>query len=219
LASHHRDITTDGEAIHADQKRARARVPASWRRRLPPGLKDRAVKVLWVISDLRDFLVETVGWLPSHTLRIALYRLLGAQIGRGASIHRGCRMYAAPHVHIGAHSVINRDVLLDGRMGLEIGSNVSISEGAFILTLEHNPNSSDFGPQGGRVAIGDRAFIGARATILPGVTLGEGSVVAAGAVVTVDVVPFCIVAGVPARPVAERSRDLSYTLNYRKFLG
>jgi maltose O-acetyltransferase len=38
-------------------------------------------------------------------------------------------------------------------------------------------------------------------------------------VVTRDVPPFAIVAGSPARIVGERNRDLTYTLNYRPFLG
>jgi maltose O-acetyltransferase len=122
-------------------------------------------------------------------------------------------------VQIGDHSIINRDVILDGRMGLKIGSNVSISEGALLLTLEHDPNSLTFDNRGGAVTIGNRVFVGARAIILPGITLGEGAVVAAGAVVTHDVPPFTIVGGVPARPIGERRSDLIYTLDYRKFLG
>ena len=43
------------------------------------------------------------------------------------------------------------------------------------------------------------ADIGTGAIILPGVTIGKGSIVGAGAVVTRDVLPFAIVAGVPAR--------------------
>lgn len=41
--------------------------------------------------------------------------------------------------------------------------------------------------------------IGANATIVCGTTLGPWSFVAAGAVVTKDVLPYAIVAGVPAR--------------------
>jgi len=38
-------------------------------------------------------------------------------------------------------------------------------------------------------------------------------------VVTRDVAPFTIVAGVPARPIGERRRDVDYVLDYRKWLS
>jgi len=51
-----------------------------------------------------------------------------------------------------------------------------------------------------------------RAVILPGVTIGRGAVVAAGAVVTRDVMPFTVVGGVPAKPIAIRNHQLTYDL-------
>ena len=57
------------------------------------------------------------------------------------------------------------------------------------------------------------------AVILLGLALGKGSVVAAGAMVTGDVVLSNVVAGVPARPIGQRRRDLAYTPDYRRFLG
>jgi acetyltransferase-like isoleucine patch superfamily enzyme len=50
--------------------------------------------------------------------------------------------------------------------------------------------------------------------ILPGVHIGEGAVIAACAVVTKDVGPYQIVAGVPARPIAQRSRQIDYRARY-----
>ena len=48
-----------------------------------------------------------------------------------------------------------------------------------------------------------RAAIGTGAIIMPGVTIGEGAVVGAGAVVTNDVPEGAVVAGVPARILAD----------------
>ncbi len=59
----------------------------------------------------------------------------------------------------------------------------------------------------GSVTIEDDVWIGGNAVVLPGVRIGRGAVVAAGAVVTVDVEPYTIVAGVPARPLRRRLDD------------
>lgn len=106
--------------------------------------------------------------------------------------------------------MINRGVILDGRFPLTIGENVSISIQTMILTLQHDLSATDFGAVGAPVIIGDRAFLGARALILPGITIGEGAAVAAGALVTRDVLPFTIVAGVPAKVIGSRPRNLTY---------
>jgi acetyltransferase-like isoleucine patch superfamily enzyme len=189
-------------------------------RRLPLPVKRFLNALYWLAYDSIDFLAEAIGWLPSHLIRLWLYRhLLRVRIGTRAGIHRGCRFYRPSGVQIGHHTAVNRDVILDGRMGLQIGAFVNISEGAALFTLEHDPHSPTFERRGAPVCVGDRASIGARAVILPGVTVGEGAFVAAGAVVTRDIPPYTIVAGVPARPIGERGRDLTYTLGYRKFLG
>lgn len=205
----------------ANEKSAKKdRLPPGVRRRIPGWIKRAMDRLYWYGYDARDFAAELVGRIPAHGLRLFLYRhLLRIEVGEKTSIHRNCRFYFPPGVRIGSHTVVNRDVLLDGRMGLVIKDSVSISEGCAIMTLEHDPNSPTFANRGQQVVVEDRVFIGMRALILPGVTLGEGSVVAAGAVVTRDVAPFQIVAGVPAKVIGDRPQDLAYELDYRKFLG
>jgi len=195
-------------------------VPSDLRRRLPYWSRRSLNRLYWLWYDFRDFVAELTGLVPFHNLRLFVYRyVLRMCIGSGTSIHRRCRFYRPAGIQLGRHTVINRDVLLDGRTGVQIGDNVSISEGTAILTLEHDPHSPSFAQRGASVHIGDHVFVGVRALVLPGVTVGKGAVIGAGAVVTRDVDAFAIVAGVPARPIGQRHVNLEYTLDYRKFLG
>lgn len=156
-----------------------------------------------------------VGRFPSrHLRRLYLRRYLGG-MGPGTGVQLGVRFLNGRKVVLGARNVINFGTLFDGRkFPIEVGDDVSIGPEATILTLGHDPQSPDFSDRGGPVRIGARAWIAYRAIILPGVTIGEGAVVAAGAVVVRDVPPYTIVAGSPARPVGERTRDLTYHLRY-----
>jgi acetyltransferase-like isoleucine patch superfamily enzyme len=161
-------------------------------------------------------------WLANHVfMTLAPYparhwflrRYCGMAIGEGSSICAGC-FITGGEARVGAHSVVNRGVYLDGRGGLSIGDNVNISHQALLQTLTHDPRSPDFAVVARPVAIHDHAWIGARALILPGVTVGEGAVVGAGAVVARDVPPWTIVAGNPARPIGERPRGPTYRSGY-----
>lgn len=58
--------------------------------------------------------------------------------------------------------------------------------------------------RGRAVTMGHDVWIGHGAVIMPGVRIGNGAVVGANAVVLKDVEAFCIVAGVPSRPLRRR---------------
>ena len=54
------------------------------------------------------------------------------------------------------------------------------------------------------VTIGDDVLIGAGAVIMPGCHIGQGVVIGANSVVNVDIPPYSIVAGVPAKIIGRR---------------
>ena len=89
---------------------------------------------------------------------------------------------------------------------VEIGCNVSITEGVTILT--HGYDWSVFkGMYGdvlgsaGRVKIGDNVFIGMNSTILKGVTIGDNVVIGANSLINKDVPSNSVVVGNPQRVV------------------
>ena len=56
----------------------------------------------------------------------------------------------------------------------------------------------------GDIVIGNDVWIGSHVLIMDGVKIGDGAIIAAGAVVAKDIEPYCIVGGVPARPIRYR---------------
>lgn len=160
------------------------------------------------------FANHIVARIPSFTLRQAYYRrVLGYRIGEGSCIHMGC-FFTGTFVAIGPHTVINRRCYIDGRLGVEIGANCSISPEVYILSMDHDPQSPNFATCGGPTTIGDNVWIGARAIIRGGVTIGEGAVIGTGAVVTRDIAPWRIAVGNPAREIKDRNRDIRYRCSY-----
>jgi acetyltransferase-like isoleucine patch superfamily enzyme len=122
----------------------------------------------------------------------------------GAAFECGDRCY------IGASHLVSAQQIT-------LGDDVVISWGVTIV--DHNSHAIDWAQRAndvldwGRgeknwnnvkiapVRIHDKAWIGFNAIILKGVTVGEGAIVAAGSVVTKDVLPYCVVAGNPARVI------------------
>jgi len=153
---------------------------------------------------------EVIGRIPSGALRSAGAKAMGMTVAPTAKLYRWREVRDGHKITIGDGSIIGMWATLDGREGITIGRNVNLSSDVALWTLQHDYNSPTFATSGGPIVIGDRAWISFRATILPGVTIGEGAVVAANSVVTKDVAPFTVVGGIPAKPIGQRTADLSY---------
>ena len=152
--------------------------------------------------------------LPSFRVRHWYYRhILHYKIGRDSSIHMGT-FVTGDYITIGDNVVINRRCYLDGRIGLTLGNNISISPEVYLISMEHDPDSPVFATKGGPVIIEDNVWIGARAIITPEITIGEGAVIGVGAVVTKSIKPYRIAVGVPAREIRDRNRQLQYQCRY-----
>lgn len=165
------------------------------------------------LADLGLFFLHILVNIPSHHFRRFIMRLGGAKIGKGSSIHMGCRFFSLRKLTIGQDSIIGYGAFLDGRAEIRIGDHVDIASEVMIYNSEHDILSSNFHAIMAPIQIGDYSFIGPRAIILPGVKIGKGAVVGAGAVVTKDVSDFTIVGGIPAEVIGKRElKDPHYKL-------
>lgn len=160
-------------------------------------------------------LLFNVSTLPSVHFRKWLYKGIGVKMGKNVVIHFRTEIRAPEKLVIGKGTIIGDNAILDARRGLTIGCNVNLSSNVSIYTLQHDHRSPDFScPSESEVKfsveIDDRVWLGANVIVLPGIHIGEGAVCCAGCVVTKDVEPYTVVAGIPAKKVGERSRNLIY---------
>jgi acetyltransferase-like isoleucine patch superfamily enzyme len=110
-------------------------------------------------------------------------------VGRGATLR------------VGHNSRIN-GAHISVSTGVDIGNNVRIGPNVVIMDDDFHDAASHFSAgKTSAIHIHDNVWIAMGAMVLKGVTIGEGAVVAAGAVVTKDVLPYTLVAGVPAKAI------------------
>lgn len=168
---------------------------------------------IWLLlHGLKWLALGWVGKIPSHFVRVLLYKAFGLHLGKRSVIYGGAEIRRPEWIKIGQGTVIGNNAILDGRMGIEIGDNVNFSTGVWIWTVQHDYKDPHFKDIGGKVVIGSNSWLSCRVTVLPGVRIGEGAVVAAGAVVTKDVEPYTVVGGVPAKKIGDRPKDINYFL-------
>ena len=178
-----RNITTEPEYYaDIDPRRYGERKPLIW---------------LWQMFD-RSTLGQNA--LVGHRFRRMLAPLIFRSVGADFKCWHFVEWSFGYNLVFGDNVVIHRHVLLDDRGGIEIGSNVSISDYANIYSHSHDIYDIHrvYTP---KTVIRDGVRVTYHATILAGMTVGENAMIGSGSVVTRDVEPNQIVAGIPAKVV------------------
>jgi putative colanic acid biosynthesis acetyltransferase WcaF len=138
-------------------------------------------------------------WCPP-TLRAAVLRGFGAQLGAGVLIRHRVRIHWPWKLSVGDNSWIGEGTWILNLEPVTIGADTCISQDVFLCTGSHDHHSPTFEFDNAPIVIGDGAWVAARATVLRGVTIGDNATVGATALVVKDVAAGEVVLAATARP-------------------
>ncbi len=158
-------------------------------------------RTLWYFVNA-SFFINPLN--PVSSLKVVLLRLFGARVGKGVTLKPNVNIKYPWLLEIGDHVWIGEGVWIDNLTQVSIGNHVCISQGALLLTGNHNYKKQTFDLMVGKITLADGAWIGAKSVVCPGVTCGSHSVLAVGSVAVKDLKPYSIYQGNPAVPVRER---------------
>jgi putative colanic acid biosynthesis acetyltransferase WcaF len=153
------------------------------------------VNVLFFVNPLNLF----------SGLKIRFLRLYGARVGRGVVIKPGVNIKYPWKLEIGDNSWIGEKVWIDTLAVVRIGKNVCLSQGAMLLTGNHDYTKTTFDLFINRIVLEDGVWIGAMAVVCPGVTGGSHAVLAVASVAASSLEPYGIYRGNPATFVRVRT--------------
>lgn len=184
------------------------------------GWKGIDMKLKWdrVLYDLQYVVLnQLVCRIPCWTVRRKIYIKYGMQLGKDARIGIRTMVICPQNIKIGARTVVNENCVLDGRGGLSIGHDTSISMFCKILSASHDMESVDFSYRPRRTLIGSHVWLGTSSIVLDGARVGDFAVIGAGAVVKKAVGRQSVMAGNPAREIRKRRLDKPYSLRYKAY--
>ena len=160
---------------------------------------------LWVITNALFF---------NHNLAVFngfkcfLLKLFGAKIGKAVLIKPSVNIKYPWFLSMGDNCWIGENVWIDNLTQVSIGSNVCISQGAMLLTGNHDFTKSTFDLIVKPIVIEDGVWIGAKALVCPGVHCETHSILAAQSTITKRMEAYKIYQGNPAQAVKKREIEI-----------
>lgn len=158
-------------------------------------------ELFWRILQQFFFHAE---WFKGYALKRHMLKSLGAELDADVVFKPKAKVTFPWKLSVGKNSWIGEEVWLLNLDRITIGSNVCISQRAFLCTGSHDWSKESFDLITKPIVIKDGVWICADVFIGPGVTVGENAVVTAGSVVGKDLPANMICSGDPCVAVKKR---------------
>ncbi|MCU0324265.1 MAG: WcaF family extracellular polysaccharide biosynthesis acetyltransferase [Spirosomaceae bacterium] len=144
-------------------------------------------------------------YLPIPLLiKRSVLRLFGSKLGKNVVIKPKVNIKYPWFLEIDDNTWIGEEVWIDNLTDVKIGKNACISQGAMLLTGNHNYKKSSFDLIVGKIILEDGVWVGAKSVVCPGVTCQSHSVLSVNSVATQNLEAFSIYQGNPAIKIRVR---------------
>lgn len=146
-------------------------------------------------------------WIPFSFIKILILRWFGAKVGEGVTIKPCVNIKYPWFLRVGNNVWIGEEVWVDNLQMVELGDNVCLSQGAMLLTGNHNYSKTTFDLIVKGIDIEEGVWIGSQAVVCPGVKCRSHSVLSVLSVATKELEAYGIYQGNPA--VRIRTREIT----------
>ena len=131
--------------------------------------------------------------------------MFGAKVGKGVNIKPSVNIKYPWRLKIGNYVWIGEKVWIDNLANIQIGDNSCISQGALLLTGNHNFKKSSFDLITSEIVLDEGVWIGAKSVVTPGVKCFSHSILAASSMISSNMEEYTIYAGNPAKKIRTRT--------------
>lgn len=158
-------------------------------------------RFFWYFISLLFFRTR-IPW-PSR-MKALLLRSFGAKVGTQVVIKPSVIIKYPWFLEVGDYAWIGENVWIDNLVSVSIGDHVCLSQGAMLLTGNHNYKKSTFDLMVKSIVLEQGVWIGAQSVVCPGVSCLSHSVLSVASVATSNLNAYSIYTGNPAMKVKSR---------------
>ncbi|PRY06754.1 putative colanic acid biosynthesis acetyltransferase WcaF [Pontibacter ummariensis] len=162
---------------------------------------------LWKIAlwYLVSYLFFDSGLAYPSNFKRNLLILFGAKVGKGIVVKPHVRIKYPWKLSIGENSWLGESVWIENFVDVEIGNNVCVSQGAMLLTGNHDYKVESFPYRFGSIVLEDGVWIGAKSVVCPGVVCESHAILTVNSVTSKTLEAGGVYSGNPATYVRARN--------------
>ncbi len=159
------------------------------------------ITAMWFLAN--NIFIKSYLLIPV-SLKLLVLRLFGAKIGQNVMLKHGINIKYPWNLEVGNNVWLGECLWIDNLGKVSIGDNACLSQGAMLLSGNHDYGKETFDLIVKDIIIEEGAWIGAKSVVCGGVTCFSHAVLSVNSVATKNLEPFSVYQGNPAQRIRER---------------